>query len=355
MWGNSLGQQTHLFLGRYKDGTEMYVRWGKQFREFPELFIGRKGLDFPAPLIERMMGKANPVIGLIKDDLGALGIYGFNRSKEDEQLQEKYGKTIGLLAMNARHFLPFSLPTREDKEGKLIDLFMPSSKGFSRYKAIDYFKDFIKSGDMAGITKTYRAAMLNGIDAEKCLQAAITTLKAEQSEVLRSGVTDLSKAFAAYNNAKTLKEKKTLRTTLMKYLAASEYKAFTRDEAIKEVQDYLSGDAIETEKDNEKYILKSKAEDIRDDFRMSRIYNQSKKYVDNIKQAAKNGDREKSSQLRDRYSSWIEIYGISRKERTAVGKLKKMLGKGNDEAVMREIRNVRRQCQQEIDKVSPVR
>ena len=30
MLGNSLGQQTHLFLGRYEDGTEMYVRWGKQ-------------------------------------------------------------------------------------------------------------------------------------------------------------------------------------------------------------------------------------------------------------------------------------------------------------------------------------
>ena len=41
MYGNTLGQQTHLFMGRYNDGAEWYVRWGKQFREFPELFMKR--------------------------------------------------------------------------------------------------------------------------------------------------------------------------------------------------------------------------------------------------------------------------------------------------------------------------
>ena len=31
--------QTYLFSGRNKDGTEKYIRWGKQFREFPELLF----------------------------------------------------------------------------------------------------------------------------------------------------------------------------------------------------------------------------------------------------------------------------------------------------------------------------
>lgn len=348
MLGNSLGQQTHLFLGRYEDGTEMYVRWGKQFREFPEMFIGRKGLDFPAPMIQRMMGKANPVIGLVRDNLGALGIWGFENQNDIEEIQAKYGKQIGLLAMNARHFLPFSLPTQSEKEFKMIDLFMPSSKGFTRYKTVDYFKDFIKSGDMEGVARVYRAATMNGIDAEKCLQAAITTLKAEQRDEMSDGITDLNQAVKRYDAAKTLKEKKLLKNKLTKLLAAESYKAFTRDEAMQMIEDYMNGDNV-AEKDNDRYIELSNSGDIRADYRLSAIGKQAKKFVDQIKDAQSIGDASAAESLANRYGSWIEINTIINQERSSVNKLKKQLGKGNDKAVMNEIREVRKQAQQLVD------
>lgn len=348
MFGNSLGQQTHLFLGRYKDGTEMYVRWGKQFREFPEMFIGRKGLDFPAPMIQRMMGKANPVIGLIRDNLGALGIWGFENSSDIEEIQAKYGKQIGLLAMNARHFLPFSLPTQSEKEFKMIDLFMPSSKGFTRYKTVDYFKDFIKSGDMEGVARVYRAATMNGIDVEKCLQAAITTLEAEQRDEMSDGIKDLSQAVKRYDAAKTLKEKKVLKNKLTKLLAAESYKAFTRDEAMQMIEDYMNGDNV-SEKDNDRYIELSNSSDIRADYRLSAIGKQAKKFVVQIKDAQSSGDASAAEKLANRYGSWIEINTIINQERSSVNKLKKQLGKGNDKAVMNEIREVRKQAQQLVD------
>lgn len=348
MLGNSLGQQTHLFLGRYKDRTEMYVRWGKQFREFPEMFIGRKGLDFPAPMIQRMMGKANPVIGLVRDNLGALGIWGFENQNDIEEIQAKYGKQIGLLAMNARHFLPFSLPTQSEKEFKMIDLFMPSSKGFTRYKTVDYFKDFIKSGDMESVARVYRAATMNGIDAEKCLQAAITTLKAEQRDEMSDGIKDLSQAVKRYDAAKTLKEKKVLKNKLTKYLAAESYKAFTRDEAMQMIEDYMNGDNV-AEKDNDCYIELSNSGDIRADYRLSAIGKQAKKFVGQIKDAQSSGDASTAEELSNRYGAWIEINTIINQERSSVNKLKKQLGKGNDKAVMNEIREVRKQAQQLVD------
>lgn len=350
MLGNSLGQQTHLFLGRYEDGTEMYVRWGKQFREFPEMFIGRKGLDFPAPMIQRMMGKANPVIGLVRDNLGALGIWGFENQNDIEEIQAKYGKQIGLLAMNARHFLPFSLPTQSEKEFKMIDLFMPSSKGFTRYKTVNYFKDFIKSGDMQGVARVYRAATMNGIDAEKCLQAAITTLKAEQRDEMSDGITDLNQAVKRYDAAKTLKEKKVLRNKLTKLLAAEGYKAFTRDEAMQMIEDYLNGDNV-AEKDNDRYIELSNSGDIRADYRLSAIGKQAKKFVSQIKAAQSSGDASTAEELSNRYGVWIEINTIINQERSSVNKLKKQLGKGNDKAVMNEIREVRKQAQQLVDEL----
>ena len=350
MLGNALGQQTHLFLGRYEDGTEMYVRWGKQFREFPEMFIGRKGLDFPAPMIQRMMGKANPVIGLVRDNLGALGIWGFENQNDIEEIQAKYGKQIGLLAMNARHFLPFSLPTQSEKEFKMIDLFMPSSKGFTRYKTVDYFKDFIKSGDMEGVARVYRAATMNGIDVEKCLQAAITTLEAEQRDEMSDGIKDLSQAVKRYDAAKTLKEKKVLKNKLTKYLAAEGYKAFTRDEAMQMIEDYLNGDNV-AEKDNDRYIELSNSSDIRADYRLSAIGKQAKKFVGQIKAAQSSGDASAAEELSNRYGVWIEINTIINQERSSVNKLKKQLGKGNDKAVMNEIREVRKQAQQLVDEL----
>ena len=350
MLGNSLGQQTHLFLGRYEDGTEMYVRWGKQFREFPEMFIGRKGVDFPAPMIQRMMGKANPVIGLMRDNLGALGIWGFENQNDIEDIQAKYGTTIGLLAMNARHFLPFSLPTQADKEFKMIDLFMPSSKGFTQYKTVDYFKDFIKAGDMDGVARTYKAATMNGVDAEKCLKAAISTLQAEQRSELSDGIDDLDKAVKRYDAATTLQEKKVLKNKLTKLLAAQGYKAFTRDEALQMIEDYQNGDNV-AEKDNDRYIELSNSGDIRADYRLSAISKQAKKYVTQIKTAQTNGDAATAEKLANRYGAWIEINGIINQERSAVNKLKKLLGKGNDKAVMREIREIRKQAQQLVDDV----
>ena len=334
MLGNSLGQQTHLFLGRYEDGTEMYVRWGKQ----------------PAPMIQRMMGKANPVIGLVRDNLGALGIWGFENSNDIEEIQAKYGTQIGLLAMNARHFLPFSLPTQAEKEFKMMDLFMPSQKGFTRYKAVDYFKDFIKAGDMEGCRRVYRAATMNGIDAEKCLQAAITTLKAEQRDELSDGIKDLNQAVKRYDEAKTLKEKKVLKNKLTKYLAAESYKAFTRDEAMQMIEDYMNGDNI-AEKDNDRYIELSNSGDIRADYRLSAIGKQAKKFVDQIKDAQSSGDASAAEKLGERYHSWVEINTIINRERRAVNKLKKELGKGNDKDVMREIREIRKQAQQLVDDV----
>ena len=356
MFGNSLGHQTHLFLGRYADGSEMYVRWGKQFREFPEMFIGRKGLDFPAPMIQRMMGKANPVIGLIRDNLGALGIWGFENSKDIEEIQAKYGKTIGLLAMNARHFLPFSLPTQADKEFKMMDLFMPSSKGFTRYKTVDYFKDFIKAGDIEGVGRVYRAATMNGIDVEKCLNAAISTLEAEQREEMRDGITDLGGAAAAYDRARTLKEKKAIRGKMLKLLAAENYKAFSRDEALEQVEDYLSGkDVAEKTKDNDRYIGLSTSADVREDYRLSAIGKQARKFAAQIKAAKENGDAATANKLASRYRAWIEIDQIARQEKSAVGKLKRQLGKGDDRAVMEEIRRVRREAQRAIDQVEAPR
>lgn len=191
---------------------------------------------------------------------------------------------------------------------------------------------------------------MNGIDAEKCLQAAITTLKAEQRDEMSDGITDLNQAVKRYDAAKTLKEKKLLKNKLTKLLAAESYKAFTRDEAMQMIEDYMNGDNV-AEKDNDRYIELSNSGDIRADYRLSAIGKQAKKFVDQIKDAQSSGDASAAEKLGERYHSWVEINTIINRERRAVNKLKKELGKGNDKDVMREIREIRKQAQQLVDDV----
>ena len=347
MYGNTLGQQTHLFLGRYNDGTEYYVRWGKQFREFPELFMGRHGVEFPTPLMERMSGKANPIGRYLMYDLPlTVGMYGYNQPRETKEIADKYGNTVALLAMTARKFMPFSVPTQEDKEFKILDLVMPSQKGFTRYKAVDYFKTFIQAGDMDGVMRTYEAAAMNGVDAEECLKAAITTIKATQRKELQDGITDLTTAFERYDAATNLKDKKVLRQKLLKYLAESEYKVFTRDEAREQVETFLNGEPL-ADTDINKYIELSTAADIRDDYRMSKIKKQAKKYVGEV--MAADGDRQKK--LRETYAAWFKIDAIIKNSNKEINKLKKYLGKGKDQEAMDKIREIRTKAQQQIDEI----
>ena len=110
----------------------------------------------------------------------------------------------------------------------------------------------------------------------------------------------------------------------------------------------MNGDNV-AEKDNDRYIELSNSGDIRADYRLSAIGKQAKKFVGQIKAAQSSGDASTAKKLAARYDSWIEINTIINQERSSVNKLKKQLGKGNDKAVMHEIREVRKQAQQLVD------
>lgn len=357
MPGNTIGQQTHLYLGRYKDGSEWYARWGKQFREFPEMFVGRHGVEFPGPMLERMMAKSNPMVSYIRDGLGALDVYGYlplDRGTSD--LTQRYGRTIGFLAMTAKHFLPFSVPTREDKEFKMWDLVMPSSKGFSRYKAVNYFKTYIEAGDMVGIERTYQAAVMNGIDAEECLKAAISTVKATQREELKDGIVDLQSAMSAFDAARQASDRQVLKTKLTKYLAGEDYKTFTRADAREKAESFIKGEDVrQTAKDNERYLVYSTSDDVVEDYRVSALYKKTTSVRDRWQGLQDGGhSAEELKAWYTRHKPWFDARKLIGRLRRDIGKLKRQLGTvGNDDAqTMAKIRQMRRETMERIDSLS---
>lgn len=345
MRGNSLGQQSKIFMGRYADGTEMYIRHGKQFREVPEYLFNHKGeLEFPGPMVQRMIGKANPMVRMILDDINYLS--DFQASHADQEIQRKYGKAIGLLYKDALYWAPFLIPSQENKEFKAVDFFFPSSKGFSPWKAQSYFKDFILSGDMEGVVMTYQSCQRNGIDPEAQIKAAIGSVKALESAEMQDGVTSLQEASKRFDAAKSITEKKKMRQKMKKFLSQSEYKAFTQKEALDMVQGYLNGDEDlkEMEKAESKYLMKAKAEDVTEDWRIQNVWNGTMETYQEY-QRLKDVDKAKANAFKN--SKTNKRLFAARKAISAakkkMNKAKKQMDGQNDAVKLMEIRKIRKE------------
>ena len=345
MRGNSLGQQSKIFIGRYADGTEMYIRHGKQFREVPEYLFNHKGeLEFPGPMVQRMIGKANPMVRMTLDDINYLS--DFQASHADQEIQRKYGKTIGLLYKDALYWAPFLIPSQENKEFKAVDFFFPSSKGFSPWKAQSYFKDFILSGDMEGVVMTYQSCQRNGIDPEAQIKAAIGSVKALESAEMSDGVTSLQEAIKRFDAAKSITEKKKMRQKMKKFLSQSDYKAFTQKEALDMVQGYLNGDddLKEMEKAESKYLMAAKAEDVTEDWRIQNVWNGTMETYQEY-QRLKDVDKAKANAFKN--SKTNKRLFAARKAisaaRRKMNKAKKQMDGTNDAAKLVEIRNTRKE------------
>ena len=363
MRGNALGQQTKVFIGHYADNSEMYVRHGKQFREIPEYFVNEKGeLEFPGPMINRLIGKANPIARMVLDDINY--VRPFNASNADKELQRKYanmignsslGKTIGLLHKNALYWAPFLIPSQENKEFKAVDFFFPSSKGFSNWKAQDYFKNFILSGDMEGVFLTYQSCQRNGLDAEKQLQAAISSIKALESKEMQDGVTSLQIATQRFNEAKSVTEKRKMREKMRKFLSQSEYKAFTWQEAKDMVDAYQQGEDIkDLTKADDKYLMVANAEDVTEDWRIQSVKSSTKPYADRLAEL-KDSNSSKAQAFKETYARIFKARQAISRATSKMNRLKKKLGKENDKTTLQEIRAVRKELLKNLNGMENVK
>lgn len=343
MRGNSLGQQSKIFMGRYADGTEMYIRHGKQFREIPELFFDAKdNFAIPGPMVRRMYGKASPLLR------GMIDTYKWYLSPDygDKEMQRKYGENLGLIPKLASYYIPFAVPTQKDKEFKMLDLMFPSSKGFSRYKAQDYFKTFIMSEDKQGLAMTYNACVQNGIDPEVQLKAAISSVKALEASEMSDGVTSLQEASKRFDAAKSITEKKKMRQKMKKFLSQSDYKAFTQKEALDMVHGYLNGDEDlkEMEKAESKYLMAAKAEDVTEDWRIQNAWNGTMEAYQEY-QRLKDIDKAKANAFKNSKTNkrlFAARKAISAAKRK-MNKAKKQMDGTNGAAKMVEIRKTRKE------------
>ncbi len=209
MWGNTVGKTTNLFVGRYSDGSERYLRWGKQFRDFFELLIH--------PL-QKIGGKAAPVPQLGSQIFTGHTLSGFKN--DDVYGKEGFDKALGIFKTIAKSPLPLSVKrlTQDNTEFKATDLFMPSTKGMSRYAAVGYFKDAVVKGDDELLRDVYEGALRNNLPAFTLFNEGLGLANREMTESLIKTVKDIEDVKARMSLAETGKERATYGRLLGKLL-----------------------------------------------------------------------------------------------------------------------------------------
>jgi hypothetical protein len=181
MWENDPGHKTHLFVGRYKDGTKRYIRWGKQFRELPELIYDQQAAEV-SPItasLKKMGGKTSPNVQVISQIFTAKTPSGFKNKELEESTGWKWVAAVGREIATSP--IPFSLKNTYDetKEFHITDIMFPSSKGMTYYKSKRLFKAAILRNKPKAIDKIFIAATENNLAAYDILEDAIREIQGE--------------------------------------------------------------------------------------------------------------------------------------------------------------------------------
>ncbi len=240
MFGNTVGHKTHLFTGRYEDGSEMYRRWGKEFRELPELFMNEEGVSFPKPLLEKAGGKMAPAAQIVSKLMTGNSLGGY----EDWDLKDKKGWawTAGAMKVIAKGYTPMSTGNffRDDKEWKPADLMFPGGKGMTKSKTIDLFKKGIDQGDEAYVKEIYSGAVRNNLDAYGLFKTAIQSSNAEKTKELMQGIKTVEDVKQKIRDTTDKEEKQKLFRKLRKFEIENKQKHQANklwNEAEKELRD----------------------------------------------------------------------------------------------------------------------
>ena len=186
MLGNTIGKKTNLFVGRYEDGTERYIRWGKQFRELFEMFYDDTGFSPISASLKKIGGKLAPLIQLTSQIFTGTTASGFRN--DDIYGKKGWDKTLGIFKTILKAPIPFASRNLlvKDKEFHITDIAFPSSKGMTRYRSIELFKYAVMKKDERFLKEAYQDTLKNNLPAFTLFNAAIVSLKAETTKELNA-------------------------------------------------------------------------------------------------------------------------------------------------------------------------
>lgn len=169
-WENAPGNKLNIFIGRNEDGTERYLRMGKQFREV---------IEWGEDPLKKIGAKTAP---LLREGIRQFAAHDPGSGYPTEWAEEPTWSKKGLLERGKSILempIPFSLrPYVESRPGVFMFTF-PTKKGMTNYKTVTLFKKAIKAEDRKEVKKLYIHALENNLNAGRLLKAASAAMKAD--------------------------------------------------------------------------------------------------------------------------------------------------------------------------------
>ncbi len=169
MWENAPGHKTHLFIGYNPDGTERYLRWGKQFREV---------FEWAMDPIKKLGGKMSPVLREAVIQLSGYTTTGWKTEIAGKPFMSKEGMVARGKEV-AKMGLPYSIQQQMRTGFSPFQFAMPVSRGMTPYKARELFKDAIERKDRRTLREIYAATLNNNLNAEKLFKQARSAVKSD--------------------------------------------------------------------------------------------------------------------------------------------------------------------------------
>lgn len=168
MWDNPPGKETYLFVGYNPDGSERYLRWGKQFRELAEFVIK------PFEVAGR---KVSPLIRIARAQV-------YPDQYWQKEIVENPIWSIKGMKARAKQLLKDVTPYSISQQVKLgyytpLQFIAPTSKGMTAYRARQGFKIAILRRNKKLAEKYYKAAFANDLDGDALFKQAWQEIKTD--------------------------------------------------------------------------------------------------------------------------------------------------------------------------------
>jgi hypothetical protein len=189
-WDNAPGHELNMFAGHNEDGTERYIRMGKQFREVMGLAMNP---------VRYLGAKLAPAL---RESIRQITAHGPGSGFPTEWAEEdEFWKTLAERAKSLAEMpLPFSLrPYIKDKPTMFM-FSLPASKGMTNYGAVRLFKEAFKEQSPKKAKHIYISALQNNLDAESLFRSAKQAVKADMTYDDRRLAKDILKELDQLND-----------------------------------------------------------------------------------------------------------------------------------------------------------
>ena len=170
-WENAPGHSLNIYMGKNRDGTERYLRLGKQFREVLEW--GEDPLMKAGAKIAPVAGEA--VRQFAAHDPGSG--YPTDWAEHDEFWEPKAlkarAKSLTMMP------IPFSLRPYVENRPKNFLFALPTSKGMTNYKTVKLFKEALGKKDNEEMRRIFISALQNNLNAQELFKSARSAVKSD--------------------------------------------------------------------------------------------------------------------------------------------------------------------------------